>query len=288
MIVHPVVRRRAEQVGPTGEKWLAGLDSLLARLADRWSFEVGEQLFGGVGSVVFRVRQVDGDRVDRDAVLKLAIPEPGFPQRIAAFGGRGYARVYAYDLDHHALLLESLGPSLANLGYPAERVVAELGRMLRISWRDTDEPAVPRAANHARFISDLWRELSPPYPESLLAKALSCAENRSAAPGRRAVVHGDPHADNALRGSDGFVFVDPVGFVCEPAYDCGVVLRDTNPEEFPALCRQLAEITELPVRTIAEWTFIERVSTGLYLLSLDSPELGAKFLDAALYSCRAR
>jgi streptomycin 6-kinase len=279
MIVLPVVRRRAEQVGPAGEKWLAGLDSLLATLAGRWSFEVGEQLFGGVGSVVFRVRLAD-----RDAVLKLAIPEPDFPQRVAAFGGRGYARVYAYDLVHHALLLESLGPSLANLRYPAERVVTELGRMLRISWRDTEEPATPRADNHARFISRLWHELSPPYPDSLLAQALSCAENRAATTNRPVVVHGDPHADNALLGTDGFVFVDPDGFVCDPAYDCGVVLRDTTPEEFPALCRQLAEITELPEQDIAEWTFIERVSTGLYLLSLDSPELAAKFLDAALGS----
>lgn len=277
MIVHPVVRRRAEQVGPAGEKWLADLDSLLATLAERWSFEVGEQLFGGVGSVVFRVRQTG-----RDAVLKLAIPEPGFPQRIAAFEGRGYARLYAYDLDHHALLLESLGPSMASLGYPPARVVAELGRMLRISWRDTDEPAVPRAENHAVFIAGLWDELSPPYPQSLLAQALSCAENRSAATGRRVVVHGDPHADNALRRAGGFVFVDPDGFVCDPVYDCGVVLRDTSPEQFPALCRQLAEITELPAQAIAEWTFIERVSTGLYLLSLDSLEVGAKFLDAAM------
>ena len=71
---------------------------------------------------------------------------------------------------------------------------------------------------------------------------------------------------------------------CDPAYDCGVVLRQTTAAEFPALCRRLATVTDLPAQAIAEWTFVERVSTGLYLLSLGDPERSALFLDAALCS----
>jgi streptomycin 6-kinase len=50
---------------------------------------------------------------------------------------------------------------------------------------------------------------------------------------RCSVVHGDPHPGNALRGVEpregagpGYVFVDPDGFLADPAYDLGVILRD--------------------------------------------------------------
>jgi streptomycin 6-kinase len=273
VIVHPAVRRRAELAGPVGEKWLAGLDSLLATMADRWSLTVLEQLDGGHGSVVFRMRTAD-----RDAVLKLAVPGTDVAQEAAALGYPGYADLYASDLDAGALLLESLGPCL---DLPTEDTVAELGQLLQIAWRQTDEPAFPKADSLARLITDLWRELAPPYPDSLRARALAYAANRAADTSRKVVVHGDPHRGNALLGPNGYVFVDPESFVCDPAYDCGVVLRHTTAKEFRALCRHLAEITELPVRAVAEWTFVERVSSGLYLLSLGDVERGAELLDAA-------
>jgi streptomycin 6-kinase len=276
MIVHPVVRRRAELEGSIGEKWLAGLDFLLTTMADRWSLTVTEQLEGGFGSVVFRVRTPD-----REAVLKLAVPGSGVEQEAAALGFPGYAKLYASDLEAGALLLESLGPYME---LPATAMVTELGRLLRIAWRATDEPAYPKAESLAQLITDLWRDLRPPYPDSLRTQALRTAANRAADTSRKVVVHGDPHCGNALRGPDGYVFVDPESFVSDPAYDCGVVLRQTSAEEFPALCRQLAAITELPEQAIAEWTFVERVSTGLYLLSLGDAERSALFLDAALCS----
>jgi len=276
VIVHPVVRRRAEQEGLIGEKWLAGLDSLLATMADRWSLTVGEQLDGGFGSVVFRVRTAD-----RDAALKLPVPGLDIAREAAALGHPGYAQLYACDPEAGALLLEALGPCME---LPAEGMVAELGRLLRIAWRPTDEPAFPKADSLARLITSLWRDLSPPYPDSLRALALSYTASRAADTSRKVVVHGDPHCGNALLGPRGYVFVDPEYMACDPAYDCGVVLRQTTAEEFPALCRQLAAITELPYQAIAEWTFVERVSTGLYLLSLGDTERATLFLDAALVS----
>jgi streptomycin 6-kinase len=276
MIVHPVVRRRAEQQGSVGEKWLAGLDSLLASLVERWSLDVGEQLDGGFGSVVFRVRTPE-----RAAVLKLAAPGTMVAQQAAALGHPGYAKLYASDLDVGALLLESLGPPMR---LPPMAMVTELGKLLRIAWRPTDEPIHPQADLLAKLINDLWRDLQPPYPESLLTTALRTAAKRSADTGRRVVVHGDPHCGNALQSPGGYVFVDPYGYVGDPAYDCGVVLRDTTAAEFPALCRRLAAVTELPFEAIAEWAFVERVSTRLYLLSLGDVERSKSFLDTALSS----
>jgi streptomycin 6-kinase len=76
---------------------------------------------------------------------------------------------------------------------------------------------------------------------------------------RQVLVHGDPHTENLLRvqnvrpgAETGHVFVDPEGFLCEPEYDLGVVVRDwntqllisTNPHaQLRTWCEQLAQIT---------------------------------------------
>jgi streptomycin 6-kinase len=78
---------------------------------------------------------------------------------------------------------------------------------------------------------------------------------------RCSVVHGDPHPGNALRGVEpregagpGYVFVVPDGFLADPAYDLGVVLRDRCDELLPAddatavargYCRLLADRSDV-------------------------------------------
>ena len=114
------------------------------------------------------------------------------------------------------------------------------------------------------------------------------------------MVHGDPHPWNALQalaprmGAEaGFVFVDPVGFLADPAYDLGVVLRDwctqllaTGDAEAAAAlarryCALLSAHTGVEETAIWEWGFLERVSSGLYCLELGIEELGRPFLQTA-------
>jgi streptomycin 6-kinase len=116
-------------------------------------------------------------------------------------------------------------------------------------------------------------------------------------PERCVVVHGDPHPANALLvctpragAESGYVFVDPEGFLCEPAYDLGVVLRDWNEELLAAAdplavahdyCQLLARESGLDEASIWEWGFLERVSSGLYIWAYGSRELGQPFLTTA-------
>ncbi len=69
--------------------------------------------------------------------------------------------------------------------------------------------------------------------------SIAVTERRAAAfdPYRCVVVHGDAAARNALQvlaprvgAETGFVFVDPDGFIGDPAYDLGVALRDWCPQ----------------------------------------------------------
>jgi streptomycin 6-kinase len=110
------------------------------------------------------------------------------------------------------------------------------------------------------------------------------------------VVHGDPHPANALRvktprvgAEPGFVFVDPDGFLAEPAYDLGVVLRGWCPEllagDAPTVarryCQLLARHTGVDAQAIWEWGFIERVSSGLYAWAFGAEALGRPLLTTA-------
>lgn len=303
MALPALVRQKALQAGEVGVAWLTGLPELIAELEQRWSITIGEALAGGTAAYVARARRLDGT----DAVVKLSVPDPDFARQvrtIAAAEGRGYVLLLASDAARQAALLESLGPSLSQLGLPAETQMTTLCDMLRLAWAvpppaaGDAEVAQNKAVALGQLVAGLSEQLGRPCPEQVIAQALTYAERRAAAfdPERCVVVHGDPAPPNALlapvprAGAEaGFVFVDPDGFLGDPAYDLGVVLRDRSAEllagDAPALarryCRLLAARSGIDESAIWEWGYLERVSTGLYVLALGAEELARPFLDSA-------
>lgn len=301
--VPAIVRGKAALLGQAGQRWLADLPDTVAALERQWSFTVVEPLTGGSASFVARVRTDTGV----DAVLKVGLPDEHFAteaRTLAAAHGHGYARLLAHDPDRDAVLLESLGPSLADLGLPPEQAMDVLCAMLREAWQVPREgaPAVTPETESAvalyRLVDRLWTQLDRPCPERVVATALRFAERRASAfdIDRCVVVHGDPHLGNAMRvttprtgAESGFVFVDPDGFLAAPAYDLGVVLRDWCPQllagDAPSLarryCRLLADRTGIDATEIWEWGFLERVSTGLFILECGAEDLARPYLDTA-------
>ncbi|MFI6090917.1 aminoglycoside phosphotransferase family protein [Streptomyces sp. NPDC051218] len=308
--VQPLVRRKAISLGGAGERWLAELPALVRDLERRLSIETGPSLPGGTTSYVARARTRDG----RDAVLKVSLPAPDFASQVRTLrlaDGREYVRLLAHDLDRHAMLQEALGPSLDRLGLAPPQQIETLCAMLRSAWRVPRAPeltadrAEEKAGALGELVARLWESLGRPCSERVVTRALTYAERRAAAfdPGRCVVVHGDPHPGNALRvtapraGAEaGFVFVDPDGFLADPTYDLGVVLRDWCAELrgrdkaaaralIRSYCALLANRTGMDERAIWEWGYLERVSTGLYMLDFGAKELGRPFLDTAELLC---
>jgi streptomycin 6-kinase len=109
------------------------------------------------------------------------------------------------------------------------------------------------------------------------------------------LIHGDAHAHNLLLkpdpagGSTSFRLIDPEGLVSEPAHDLGVALRDGNEELLggdtagmaAGRCRRAALLTGVNGLAIWQWAFIERVSTGLFLLRLGRHREARPFLAVA-------
>ncbi|GLZ80795.1 hypothetical protein Afil01_56020 [Actinorhabdospora filicis] len=288
-MISPVVAAKLAALGPAGDAWQAALPALLDDLSREWDLELGEPLDGGTAGLVLRVRAAG-----RDAVLKLAIPwdnAAGEIRTLLAARGRGYVRVLAADPGRLAMLQESLGDSAWNLP-PVDAAVTLTG-VLREAWTlpldiaPEVTPATHKAAQLAEMVIEMWEAQDRPCPRRVVGLALEYARRRAAAfdPSACVVVHGDPHPGNALRRGDGFVFVDPDGFRCEPAYDLGVILRDW-PDLMLAdtgladrVCDALARESGLDRAAIWEWGFLERVSTGLYLERFGRD--GSRFLDSA-------
>jgi streptomycin 6-kinase len=298
--LQPLTRHRLAALGDEGAAWTAALPELLAGLAREWSLTLERSLPGGSASFVARVRTADG----RPAVVKVAVAAEGWPEQVATLaraGGRGYVRLLRSDPERRAVLLEHLGPALSRRGRTVPDQLRLLADTLAVAWQDPDPGAVPldKAASLARLIQQAWDRLDRPCPVRVLDQALAYAERRSAEPHPDlVVVHGDPHPDNLLvvpeprAGAEtGFVFVDPDGFVADRAYDLGVVLRDWSSRmqgrdaraAAEGFCALLAECSGVDAQRIWEWGYLERVSTGLYLLDVvGAPDRMARpFLSSA-------
>jgi streptomycin 6-kinase len=276
---------------------------VLDELQDRWSVRIGESHGGGTFGLVASASRVDGNQV----VVKVSLPDDGFGERVRILDvaqGRGYVRLLAHDPARQALLLEALGPSMAAVGEPPEKQLVRLSATLAEAWQvppragATVAPEEEKGHTLCVMVEQLWEQLHRPCPSAVVEQAVDYARRRSAEfrLDRCVVVHGDPHPGNALQvrsprfgAGSGYVFVDPDGFLAHPAYDLGVALRDWCDELLEgdamrlvqAWCRLLARESGVDETAIWEWGFLERVSTGLYLLSLGIDGAGRRFLAAA-------
>ena len=298
MRLQPLTRAKVASLGDVGRAWVESLPRLLAELEERWSVTLLGPLPGGSESYVARARTRDGGH----RVVKLGIPGndlTGEAAVLAAADGHGYALLHAHDVERSALLMELLGTSLHRLTWSPERTLAVLADTLVEAWQVPLEtaPAVTvgiddKATLLHAMVGDLWERLERPCPAPVVGRALRYAERRAATldPDRCVVVHGDAHPGNTLRvaapragAASGFVLVDPDGFRCAAAYDLGVAVREwaVGRSALEGYCRLLADRTGVAAPEIWEWGYLERVSTGLYVLSFGAETIGRAFLTSA-------
>jgi streptomycin 6-kinase len=306
--VPPAVRAKAAAVGAAG--WLAELPGIVASLERDWDITVGRSYGDATEALVAVATLGDGT----PAVLKVLVPRAGDQARneitfLERAGGRGCVSLLRADLGRSALLLERLGPSMSDLGLPLARRHEALCAPAARVWRPAASTARPAGAPGAELqagasgaalptgaeagrqlaakIARLWDELGRPCSERAMAYALDCAERRVAAydEARAVLVHGDVHQWNALRSPDGFKLVDPDGYLAEPEYDLGVLMRE-DPAELLAgdprdRSRWLARRSGLDETAIWEWGVVSRVETGLVGTQVSLQPVASQMLKVA-------
>lgn len=293
------VRRKALEAGAAGEAWLNELNYKVDNLAALWELTTSRSLIGGTEALV--VEATTSDR--RAAVLKVFPPNrnasAGEIATLVAAAGRGYAKVYAVDESHGAILLERLGPPLADMGLTVDAQIALICETLVEAWIvPADRARYPNGAEKAEslsnFIDTTWRDLGRPCPAQVIETALGFANERQRRfdPHSAVLAHGDAHPWNTLLVPDTqphrFKLIDPDGLFIERAYDLAIPMREWNEELLAgdtlqlglARCYRLAELAKVNPEAIWQWGFLERLSTSLFCLQLGLEE-GQKMLTVA-------
>ena len=299
--VPDLVLQRASRNGAAGLRWLDGLPGVVAELSERWGLVLGAAFTAGSAGYVVAATDSSG----RACVLKIAMPlnmdeHDTFVRSVRAHelaAGQGCAELLAHDASVPAMLLERLGPNLAELGLAVPEILEAITATLRSFWRPVSLQEGLRTGEDqahwlSRYIAATWDELGQPCERAVIDQALAFCDRRAAAfdPMRAVLVHGDAHGWNTLdAGSGTYKFVDAEGLCSEREHDLGVAMREYNQPlmrgDTPRLVRDratlLAERCGVDPQIVWEWGFIERVSTGLANVRDFDNDDGAMFLEVA-------
>lgn len=222
------VRSTVDREGEAGAAWLAELPAIVDEVLGRWGcVPDGEVMHGGVG-VVVPVRRRGGQG---DAVLKVSFPHPGNvhePDAFVAWDGCGAVLLHERDDERFAMLLERVQPSTLAEVEDGDEVVTVAGRLNR-RLAVPAPPGLPRLSEQADAWEEQLRKDAEELPHTLPRQVLDAALATVRELGRSqpdTLIHGDLHAGNILRADrEPWLAVDPKGYVGDPAYDGGTLLK---------------------------------------------------------------
>ncbi|MFJ1582066.1 aminoglycoside phosphotransferase family protein [Streptomyces sp. NPDC088197] len=259
--------------GKTGAAWLAELPGIVDELLGRWECEPnGEVMHGGVGVIVPVQR-----RAGESAVLKVSFPHPGNvhePDAFVAWRGCGAVLLHDRDDERFAMLLERVQPSTLAEVENGDEVVTVAGR-LNHRLAIPAPRGLPRLRDQAGAWEERLRKDAEELPHALPRQVLDAAVATVRELGRvqpDTLVHGDLHARNILRASrEPWLAVDPKGYVGDPAYDGGTLLKsraltlleaDDLHKAAHRILDVFAEATELDRERVQRWAQFHAVKAA--------------------------
>lgn len=292
------VLRNLAARGERGAAWLADLPVHVENLARRWEITVGETFPNATEAYVANAVTRDGE----PAVLKISIPKVEKADRemrvLQAANGHGFVRLMRHDPVSGAMLLERLGPQLAQSGLAIEGQIAVLCTTLTQVWQSQAGglrlmTGAQKAERLALDIKRVVAKIPDACSTHTAAVALRFAHHRQAAfdPAKSAIGHGDAHAWNTLQDpqTGEYKFVDPEGNFIERAHDLSISMREW-PNEFlagdPLLlgrerCALLSRLTGVDEQAIWQWGLVEQLVNGLLYVEVGAASNAAPFLSVA-------
>lgn len=300
-----IVVDRALTAGADGEKWLSELPNVISLLEEKWRITVEITLSGGTQAFAAYAAGIDG----KQYVLKVDMPgtvgHPDFVQAVKTLllaDGQGYVKLFAYDEEKRACLLERLGKPLKDFPYSVSEQLEIICTVLKKAWCIPVADSFPKTDGDGsiswfrQFIRPKWEELRRPCSEAVVEQAYRFLISREAHknPEEYVLLHGDAHNTNILEdlsAPNSFKLIDPDGLFYEKAYDLGVLMREWREEycQDPVKkgrerCEYLHRLTGVDAQAIFEWGFLQCVSTGLLFWNVNQA-IGKELLDVAEAWC---
>ncbi len=249
------------------DDWAAYL-RLLPRLADEltdeWRLAYDGQPRYGRAGLVLPVTTDDGRR----GMLKIGYLHEdgaGEPVALQLWAGHGAVELWAADPRRGALLLERLG-SEDLTGVDVLEACEVVGELYGLIHRAPTPRLTDLRGLVSRWLDDVRTLPRDAMPSRFVEQALAAAP-RLLADEPSAIIHGDLHYENVLRGERRpWLVIDPKGFAGDPGYELAPMLWNRWPElgdEPGAGIRErfyaLADAAGLDERRCRDWVVVRAV-----------------------------
>ena len=195
-----------------GRAWFDELPGRVARCVEMWGLRLEAPYQQSQVSIVFPARRHDGEPV----ALKIQWPhaESAFEhEALRVWDGRGAVRLFAFDAQEHALLMERCEPGDHLSTVDAEQALEVLAEMLPRLWVPASEPFRPLADECAQWRRSLpvnWEMAGRPYERELLDAAVAAMDEVCGDESEQVLLHQDLHGDNVLRARrEPWLVIDP-------------------------------------------------------------------------------
>jgi len=263
--------------GASGQSWLDGLPTVVARLAHHWQLQLGRPFGGGSNALVLAATRADG----ASAVLKIPLRDAENRNEAPAlrlYAGDGAVLLFEDDPESGALLLERLEPGSPLAEHPdrgaAIGIVCGLARRL---WRPPP-PGHPFATVHevslrwsSQLLAAAQRDDARPWSR-LATEAAALADELAHAPGDTVVVNRDVHLGNVLAARrEPWLLIDPKPLVGDPTFDAGHLIGDllrpaATPRAATNLVAHLADQLRLEARRVRDWALVRATVNAVWAL----------------------
>jgi streptomycin 6-kinase len=211
-----------------GQAWLSDLPGRIQTCAELWALRLEPPYRESYVSLVMPVTLTD----KTPAVLKLQFPHPESEHEAEAlrrWNGHGAVRLFAYERQYHALLMEKCEPGDPLSGIAPDEALEELTEILSRLWIEADEPFVSLREESAQWLESLplsWERAGRPFEIELLDAALHAIQNLRETQGQQVLVNQDLHGDNVLRAKrEPWLVIDPKPLVGEREFSIAPIVR---------------------------------------------------------------
>jgi streptomycin 6-kinase len=194
------------------------------------------------------------------------------------YGGRGYAKLLAFDIDRGAILIEAIVPGTPlsalfpiNDDKATDIVIEAMKRLHQAPISAKDAANFPSISN---WLSLLEHFEDSRIPGDSLKKAQTLAKSLLSTQDNLYLLHGDLHHHNILLNKDqDWILIDPKGIVGELAFEVGAFLRNpftnllekSNAHEIINnrlhLC---ANGLQIDFERLLDWGYVQSVLTALW------------------------